>query len=154
MIKSWLQLNHQQSAEAIHFNNKWYSKSELEQHAEQFVKVLQQENASLHERIALVSDSPWVQLLVFLACAKLGLVFFPVSAKSPQQSQQKLLENAGISLLIHDTNKLQIKRLVQAPCQHLQQLKEISLFITTSGTNSEPKVVMLGHQALTYSAKL
>jgi amino acid adenylation domain-containing protein/non-ribosomal peptide synthase protein (TIGR01720 family) len=153
------------NAIAVDFEGKQLTYTELDTQSTQLTNCLLSEyNVQKGNHIGIHLDRSEAYLVTILGILKAGAVYIPIDTKYPESRKQYILENAGIDLLISDTNymfeldyfegtllALDVEFVADEFSSELENvvaLEDTAYVIYTSGSTGNPKGTPITHDAL------
>jgi fatty-acyl-CoA synthase len=155
---------------ALTFEGRTWSRHEMQRHIEQISQILVEAGVGRGDRVGYFGFDHAVLLLTLFAAVRLGAIFVPINFRLSDGELQTIVSDAGISVLICDTEHAPaIGRLGAALCHRaclgveeiLARLAlpgvtvehetvtaaagDVAMLIYTSGTTGRPKGVMITH---------
>jgi amino acid adenylation domain-containing protein/FkbM family methyltransferase len=136
---------------------------QLYQRALKLGHQLRQLGVTTQDRIAIVMEKGWEQVVALLGILMSGAAYVPIDPELPQQRQWSLLAEAQVQWVITQTSlssKLSWPEAIDclcvednppttalAPLEPLHQPRDLAYIIYTSGSTGRPKGVMIEHLA-------
>ena len=106
-------------------------------------------------RVVLAVPNGYRQLLATLAVARAGGVAVPVNAQMRKAEIDHVVDDAGATLVVHDTAELdRARRRTLTPPPAVAGPDDLAALFYTSGTTGRPKGVQLSHRALIGASRL
>ncbi|MFB2980086.1 amino acid adenylation domain-containing protein, partial [Microseira sp. BLCC-F43] len=136
---------------------------QLYQRALQLAHQLRQLGVTTNDRIAIVMEKGWEQVVAVLGILISGAAYVPIDPSLPQQRQSSLLLEAQVQSVVTQTSlssKLSCPQAINCLCveenpqtspltrlERLHQPEDLAYIIYTSGSTGQPKGVMIEHRA-------
>lgn len=148
---------------AVISEDKVLSYDELLQLSNQIAHFVQEHNKNQY--VAVIMNKGWEQVVAATGILQSGYAYLPISADSPKERIQYLLEEAGISLVLTQSTEVKkiesLKEVTVLDVNSLESYQEyskerpektsspddVAYVIYTSGSTGKPKGVVIQHKA-------
>jgi amino acid adenylation domain-containing protein len=152
-------------APALHYLNKQYSYSQLDQKSNQYAQALIDYGVNPDSMVALHLQKCPELVFLTLATWKIGACFVPLDQKHPEQRLQQMIDSAQAKILITDQSESKLVHLnrillndfsetaknsaVHRPVNQAS-VEQAAYAMYTSGTTGKPQGLLVPHRTITH----